>query len=280
MIYLTDSEIDYIISEDLTVFDLTSYILDIKGAATISFYSRQHGIICGIDEVLKIFSKFEIAPIQYFGNGASINSGDMFLTAEGDAQNIHKAWKVSLNILEYMSGVATATFNFVSKAKKNNPDISVVTTRKTVPGTKKLSLKAIMTGGAMPHRLSLSDSVLIFNEHTEFTGGLDGLSQKMDKIRIKGSEKTIGYEAKSVEEAKRALQIGFDIIQLDKMALEDIKEVVLFRNLHRFSSKLSAAGGINLENVGDFAGTGVDIIVTSCLYYAKPLDIKVSIKKL
>jgi molybdenum transport protein len=280
MIFLTDYEIDYIVSEDLTVFDFTSYVLDIKGNASISFFSRQNGIVCGIDEVIKIFSKFDVTPIHYLENGMSINSGDLLLSGTGNAQNIHKAWKVSLNILEYMSGVATATFDFVAKAKQHNPDISVVTTRKTVPGTKKLALKAIMTGGAIPHRLSLSDSVLIFKEHTEFTDGLEGLSQKMNQIRIKAAEKKIGYEAKSIEEAKKALQIGFDIIQLDKMSCEDIKEVVLFKNLHRFPSKLSAAGGINFENVGDFAATGVDLIVTSSLYFAKPLDIKVSIKKL
>lgn len=278
MIYLTDNELDYIITEDIPIYDLTSLTLDLKGKASITFLTRQDGIVCGTEEVARVFEKFGIEISSFKSSGEEILAGDTLISGIGLASKIHQAWKVSQNILEYMSGIATLTHRFVSKAKAVNPNISIVTTRKIAPGTKKLVLKSIITGGAMPHRLSLSDSVLIFQEHLKFLGGLDKLLTNIKQIKGRNKEKKITLEVSSLEEAFSAMKAGIDVIQFDKASLEDISKAVSYRDSNKYNTLIAAAGGINFDNVDMYAKTGVDIIVTTSLYWAKPLDIKTVIE--
>jgi len=94
-------------------------------------------------------------------------------------------WKVSMNVLEYCSGIATRTKYLVDKAKNINPQIEIVTTRKIFPGTKEFSIKAIIAGGAYPHRLGLSETVLIFKQHLNFIGGIPGLVENLEVIKAR-----------------------------------------------------------------------------------------------
>lgn len=274
MIFLTDNELDSIISEDIPIYDLTSIVLEISGEGTISFITRQEGIVCGTEEVDLIFKKFGIATTYMRKSSEKVSTDDILISGAGDGVKIHQVWKLTQNLLEYMGGIASLTHKFVSKAKSVNPNISIVTTRKTPPGTKKLTIKSIMAGGAMPHRLSLSDSILIFQEHLRFIGGINSLLPNINLIKTKHREKKIGLEVANLEEALIAMDAGIDIIQFDKASVEILKEAVAYRDRNRLPSLIAAAGGINFDNVDHYARTGVDIIVTTSLYWAKPMDIK------
>ncbi len=274
MIYLTESELDYIISEDLPIYDLTTLTLNLKGDATISFITREDGVVCGTEEVQRVFEKFGINTSYIRSSGEKIQKGDTLISGKGSALKVHQVWKISANILEYMSGIATLTHKFVTKAKSINPNISIVTTRKIAPGTKKLALKSIMVGGAMPHRLSLSDSILIFQEHLKFYGGAERLFKNINELKLKNKEKKIGLEVSNLDEAITAMKAGLDVIQFDKASLEILSQAVSYRNCNNFNTLIAAAGGINFDNVDEYAKTGVDIIVTTSLYWAKPMDLK------
>ncbi|OPX86915.1 hypothetical protein [Pelotomaculum sp. PtaB.Bin117] len=94
------------------------------------------------------------------------------IEAEGDAENLHMSWRASMNILEYASGIATRTNKILTKARKVNPKIEILATRKIFPGTKELSVKAVIVGGGLPHRLGLSETVLVFKQHLNFIGAI------------------------------------------------------------------------------------------------------------
>jgi molybdenum transport protein len=278
MIELSSFEIDYILAEDIPLLDLTSFVLQLEGEGIISFILRENGIISGTEEVEKVFEKFNLEVLYKKRSGEFGWKGEEIFKGKGKAADIHKVWKVSLNILEYMSGIATHTYNFISKAKSVNPDITVSTTRKYMPFTKKLVMKAIISGGAVPHRVSLSDTILIFKEHLMFVG-FENVVNNFERLKKKSGGKTIGIEVETKEEAFICIEKGFDFVQLDKWHFEDIKQVVEFRNKLNSKTLIAAAGGININNVEDYAKTGVDIIVTTSLYWGKPLDIKTKIEK-
>src|SRR5699024_359752 len=121
----------------------------------------------------------------------------VFFVVEGSFAALNEITKVIQNIFEYASGVATRTQQLVSAAKQVNPAINVLTTRKVFPGTKALSIKAILAGGAFPHRLGLSETVLLFKQHIDFIGGFFALEQCVERILAQDCEKQILLEVES-----------------------------------------------------------------------------------
>ena len=279
MMYLSDTILENFMQEDLPYLDLTSHLLGIeKQRGSLTYIAREDLVICGTEEVKRIFEKYNIEVIDYKPSGTFIKKGDVLIEGRGFADAIHAVWKVGTNILEYASGIATKTKTFVDLAKKVNPKIEVVTTRKNFPGTKELAIKAILAGGAYPHRLGLSETVLVFQEHLEFIGGLDSFLKQLNELKYKACEHKIVVEAHNPEDALKLAHAEVDIIQLDKFSPDLLTQTV--REIKKISNsiKVSAAGGINLTNVEIFAATGVDLLVTSSLYFGKPSDIKAKIE--
>jgi molybdenum transport protein len=275
---LPDGELERFIDEDVPYGDLTTLLVGIgRQPGEIIFTTRDETTICCTEEAARILEKCGAAVTTCSPSGASLSPGTEFLSAEGPAQALHAGWKVALNILEYASGIATRTHRIVTKANQVNPNIVVVTTRKSFPGTKKLAIKAITAGGAFPHRLGLSETILIFKHHTVFLGGLDAFLQTVGHLSLQAPEKRIMVEAENAKEALRIVQAGVDIVQVDKMSPAELS--LLIREIRRIAptAKVSAAGGINEANVAAFAATGVDILVLSSVYFGKPADIAVRI---
>jgi molybdenum transport protein len=189
------------------------------------------------------------------------------------------AWKVGQNILDNCSGIATKTRKMVDVVKSYNPNMAVLTTRKGFPGTKTLATKAIMAGGAMPHRLGLSETILVFKQHLNFIGGFEGLIDKLPQIKAECCEKKIIVEAATLEQAVSLCQAGVDGIQFDKMSAEELTGAVERLRNEFPSGILLAAGGINETNISKYAQTNVNGIITTSLYSAKPIDIGVKIDK-
>ena len=188
--FIEDSKIDEWINED-GYFDLTSEILNLKNQkAQIVFKTREKITISGVKEVVRVIQKVGAKVNFHLEDRAFANIGDTILKATGDVKDLHQIWKVSQNILEYSCAVATKTKLLVDLAKAINPKVEILTTRKSVPSTKKLTLKAILAGGAYPHRLGLSETILIFQEHLNFIGGYDGLIEKLPQIKAKAIDST------------------------------------------------------------------------------------------
>jgi molybdenum transport protein len=211
-------------------------------------------------------------------SGTKLSSGIEFLAAEGSAMSLHSGWKVALNLLEYASGIASRTQRIVEKCRAIAPSISVVTTRKSFPGTKKIAIKAIVAGGALPHRLGLSETVLVFRQHTDFLGGLEASLDTVSELKLTARESKIIVEADTTEEAIMIARSDADIVQLDKIKPSELSGTVAAIRTANPNILISAAGGINESNAAEYSATGVDIIVLSSVYFGKPSDIGVTIQ--
>jgi molybdenum transport protein len=165
----------------------------------------------------------------------------------------------------------------VDAAKNVNPNVAVLTTRKGFPGTKALSIKSILAGGAFPHRLGVSETILVFGQHMNFIGGVDGFIDKLPEIKRSCCEKKIIVESSSPDEAARLCGAGVDGIQFDKLAPDALSKACAALKKSFPAVTLLAAGGVNEENIAAYARTGVDGVVTTSLYSAKPADIGVRI---
>jgi len=275
---LPDADIARFIEEDIPYGDITTLLLNIGDKqGTITFTSRNRTTICCTEEAARVLEQCGATVNAMLKSGTTVDAGCTILTATGSAAALHAGWKVALNLLEYASGIATRTWNIVSHVKEVNPAISVVSTRKSFPGTKKVAIKAIMAGGAFPHRLGLSESVLVFRQHTAFLDGLDAFLQTVGKLKAATPEHKILVEADTAEEALKIAASGADVVQIDKLSVDDLSQLVKQLRHNAPHIIISAAGGINAENAADYAATGVDILVLSSVYFGKPSDIAASI---
>ncbi|HVN25465.1 MAG TPA: ModD protein [Syntrophorhabdales bacterium] len=275
--YVPDSDIEYFIQEDAPYGDLTTHLLGIGGKpGRILFTTREETTLCCTEEAARLLEKLGGRVTRALPSGTLVAAGTEFMEAEGSAEVLHSGWKVALNILEYASGVASRTARIVKAARAVNPEITVVTTRKSFPGTKKIVIKAIMAGGALPHRLGLSETILVFKQHTAFMGGLETFLKTIPNLRTKAKETKILVEAQSAAEAVQIAGHGVDVVQLDKLKTGELAAVVREVRVTAPAVKVSAAGGINENNVAEYAATGVDVIVLSSVYFGKPADIGVS----
>lgn len=277
--YIADETIDKIIKEDVPYLDLTTELLGIgEMTGVIQYTSREPTVLCGTEEVTRIFKNLGIEPVKGLPTGSVLQPSETFLVGKGRVADLHMAWRLTMNILEYSSGIATRTRKLLDKARAVNPNIQLFSTRKLFPGTKELSIKAILAGGAMPHRLGLSETILIFEQHLRFMGGIDGLLNQYTELKQKACDKAIIVEVVTLEDAKKLCQAGVDGIQLDKLPPETLKTMVAEIRKINDRVKLIATGGITDRNADVYAGTGVDALSTSSLYFGKPADIGVVIQ--
>lgn len=276
--YISDHDIDRFIEEDAPYGDLTTHLLGIgEKQGKIVYTAREETTLCCTEEAARLLVKAGLQVIRVLPSSTQVPAGTRFLEAAGSAASLHAGWRAALNLLEYASGVATRTARMVKAARTVNPDVNVVTTRKSFPGTKKIVMKAILAGGALPHRLGLSETILVFAQHTTFLGGLDEFLKTIPSLRAKAKETKIVVEASNAEEAVRIARGGVDVVQIDKVKPVDL--VPLVRELREANPTIavSAAGGINEANIAEYAATGVDLIVLSSVYFGKPADIAVKI---
>jgi molybdenum transport protein len=276
---LPDSDIERFIEEDLPYGDLTTHLLGFEEhPGRIVFSTREDTTLCCTEEAARVLQKCGATVTCCLPSGTSLAPGIDFLSAKGPASALHAGWKVALNLLEYGSGIASRTQRIVEKTRAVNPALSVVTTRKSLPGTKKISIKAITAGGALPHRLGLSETVLVFKQHTAFLGGLQNFLGTISQLRSRAPETKIIVEADTSEEALQVALSGADIVQLDKIAPAVLADTVGAIRKANPGILISAAGGINESNAAEYAATGIDIIVLSSVYFGKPSDIGVTIQ--
>ena len=175
--------------------------------------------------------------------------------------------------MRFASGITTRTRKLIEKAREINSGIIIATTRKTIPYTKKIALKAVAAGGAAIHRLGLSESILIFDNHYSFLGGLSNLENRMKEQKNLIGGKILTVEVKNPEDARMIANSGVDIIQLNGIGCKEIK--TLRKELYTLNPavKVAVTGNITLDTVDEYARTGADILVTSWPYYAEPCDL-------
>lgn len=273
--FIPDSYLEQLIHDDVPSIDLTTHVLGIGSCpGRIEYFSRDDAVLCGTEEAARIYTMLGCQVEDYLPSGTAITAGQAFFHAVGSASGLHMGWKCCLNIFEYYSALATKARRMVDAAHRGNPHCEVLTTRKTMPGTKLLDTKAVMVGGAFPHRLGLAETVLVFDHHLTFYGGLDKFIQDIPDIKAKMCEKKLFIEA-SATDAPRLAAAGVDGVQLDKVPADEL--AVLVPQIRAINPHVTiiAAGGVNPQNAQAYAATGVDGLATTALHFANPLDMSV-----
>jgi molybdenum transport protein len=279
MVYFTDQEIDQLLSEDVPYFDVTTSLLRLENKpAKIQISTRESTVVCCTEEVMKIFSKTGIQTTLFTPSGEHLEKDVKFLEGEGLSGTLFAISRTVENLLRYASGIATRTRQLTEKAREVNPEIIVATTRKIIPYTRKIAIKAVKAGGATVHRFGLSESILVYRNHYNFLGGPENLDKKIRERRTFAGGKMITVEVNNAEDALKIAQTGIEVLQLDKFSPGEI--VKLRKEIRKINPaiKIAAAGDIILKNVQDYAGTGADILVTSWPYYGEPADMTVNIQ--
>ena len=281
IIRISDARLEELIAEDVPYIDLTTHILGIGDkAGTMEYYTREDCVLCCTEEVARMAAMLNLEVEWFEPSGAKVKAGQSFMRVSGTAANLHLLWKVGLNMFDHYSAVATKTRKMVDAAHGANSQCEVLTTRKSTPGNKDLLTKAIVAGGAFPHRMGLSETVLVFDNHTKFmtapsgATGLDAFIELLPQIRRRCIEKKLFVEA-NAEDARRLVKVGVDGIQFDKVPVTELTALV--EELHGIDPHVSlvAAGGIRPDNAAEYAATGVDGLVTTSCFTAKPVDMSV-----
>ncbi len=279
MNYFTDAEIDQLIYEDLPYFDITSHSVKVGSkVARISFATKQNTVICGTEEVVKIFEKFQIAPTLISFSGEQIEPGIKFLEGEGLAMSLHAICNTVTNLLAYASGVASRTKELVCIARQATPEVPILVNRKTIPFTRKITVKAIRIGGGYIQQLGLSDGILITNNHIKFLGTIEEFIKKIPEIKRRAAGKSVGVEVSSISDAISLSRTGIDILQIDLLTADEISKLVPELKKNNPLLKIAATGNINETNVAVYASSGVDMLVTSYPCHGNPADFHVSLE--
>lgn len=266
--------LDALLAEDVPHGDLTTHLLGIGGTdARMQFQMRASAVVCGIETAAALIVRAGAQAEVVAPSGTRVAAGAVLLRAHGSAGAIHRAWKVSQTLVEYLSGIATTTAAIVDAARAVAPGISIVTTRKTFPGAKAPMIAAIRAGGAEPHRLGLSETLLVFPEHRAFLGDP---ASAIARLRQAAPEKKVVIEVASLDEAAAMVSLA-DVLQCEKMAPQDIATVVQMVEGSGVRTLVAAAGGVNAANAAAYARAGAHILVTSAPYWAAPADVKVTL---
>lgn len=244
------------LGEDIGSGDITTdniFDIDQKGSAEI--IARQSGVVAGLPLVRAVFEKLDpgIECKFFLTDGKVITTDKVLAELSGRARTLLSGERTALNFLQQMSAIATKTAAFVEKASPYN--VKILDTRKTVPGLRLLAKYAVKMGGGYNHRFGLYDAALIKDNHIIAAGSIkNAVLMLKNKLPVKT---TIEVETETLKEVREALEAGADIIMLDNMSIESMKEAV---SLVRGKALLEASGGITLDTVEKVAETGVDYI--------------------
>ena len=247
--------------------DLTTHSLGLGDQpARLEFHTRQAMTVCASEESLRLFELAGSEARLLMRSGTRASAGELILKAQGSAASLHQAWKTAQTLMEWASGIATATAAIVA----------VVRMRKNVPGTKALSIKAVRSGGGIMHRLGLSETLLVFAEHRLFLNGTQ--AQTIAQLRRVQPEKKIIAEVADLEEARRWADAGADVLQLEKFMPEAVAACrqALGRTPASSRTLLAAAGGVRAGNAAACVAAGVDLLVTSAPYTAPPQVVQIT----
>ncbi len=257
-------------SEDIT----TNSVMREKKLGTVQLICKQDGVIAGLEIFKRVFELLDRETITklYFKDGDKVKKGDLLGEVEGDIRVLLSGERTALNYLQRMSGIATYTNNMVKLLEGSS--VKLLDTRKTTPNMRIFEKYAVKVGGGNNHRYNLSDGILLKDNHIDAAGGVAN-AIKMAKEYAPFVRK-IEVEVENLEMLKEALEAGADIIMLDNMTPEMMKEAV---KLTRGKAVTECSGNITKENIQTIIDTGVDYVSSGALTHSAPI-LDVSLKNL
>lgn len=274
--FYIDEIIKTAIDEDVNYLDISSeYIFAPEHRSEAYFLAKADGVLSGIDVAMRVFELLDdtFECTVHKRDGEKIKKGDIIAEFSGSTAALLKGERTALNLIQHMSGIATAA-NRAVKAVEGTK-VSIADTRKTLPGLRALQKYAVTCGGGKNHRFNLSDAAMLKDNHIDAAGGI---TAAVTALRKKcGHMVNIEVETRNLDEVKEALAAGASIIMLDNMTNEEMSEAV---KLVDGRALLEASGNITEENLREKAETGVDIISMGALTHSvKAFDISMKFKK-
>ncbi len=270
------SEIIKMVYQDIGFEDLTTNaLIDPDIIINAKIITREEGILSGVDLASSIFQEFSIKSTIKKFDGEYVDADDVVMDIEGNARTILTVERTVLNIIMRMSGIATITYNLIKKVDNR---VIIAGTRKTTPGLQFFEKEAIRMGGGDTHRYRLDDCVLIKDNHIAIVGGVKTAIEKAKKYV--SFTKKIEIEVESTKDALEAAISGVDIVMLDNMNPNEVKNVVNALENKNLRDKIliEVSGGINPDNILDYANTGVDIVSTGYITHSvRSLDMSLEI---
>ncbi|HIS89242.1 TPA: carboxylating nicotinate-nucleotide diphosphorylase [Candidatus Avigastranaerophilus faecigallinarum] len=268
--FIVEEHVKNALKEDIGFGDITTDYLVPKNERIIAkLNTREDGILCGIDIVETVFKTLsnEVKIQKFFKDGDKIRKGDTLAVIEGPARAVLIGERTALNYIQRLSGIATETNKYQVAIGDNKARIT--DTRKTTPGFRMFEKYAVYTGGARLHRFNLSDCVMIKDNHIQYAGSI---TNAVNKIREHLSHThKIEIECDTIEQVKEAINAKADIIMLDNMNCDLMKQCV---ELIGDKALIEASGNVTIDTIGNIAKTGVDVISSSAIVAkAKTLDI-------
>lgn len=272
--FYVDDLIKRAITEDINYIDVTTdYLVDENDTTTAKFVSKDGGVLAGLDVALRVFTLLDdTTTFEVFKHdGDTVQKGDILARISGKTRALLKGERTALNLLQHMSGIASMTNRCVKLVEGTNA--SITDTRKTLPGLRPLQKYAVICGGGKNHRYNLSDGAMLKDNHIDAYGSLTGAVNALRK-KI-GHMVKIEVETRTLEELDEALTAGADVIMLDNMDYDTMKEAVRRTNGRAL---LEASGNVTPENIRKVAECGVDIISLGALTHSvKCFDISMRI---
>jgi nicotinate-nucleotide pyrophosphorylase (carboxylating) len=263
------------LKEDIGRVDLTTEGIYRGEKIKAVILAKESGIIAGIPFAAKIFRLLGTVNFKFhIWEGKNFQKGDIIMEISGDAKAILMGERTALNLLQRLSGIATKTFNMVKKIK--NYKVKLLDTRKTTPGFRLFEKYAVKVGGGENHRYALYDMVLIKDNHIKVAGSIKEAVRRVKSL-IPPFYK-IEVETTNLKEVEEALEVGVDIIMLDNFTVEDIRKAVQLIRNSRKEVLIEVSGGINEENIEEYAKTGIDFISSgSIIHSAKWIDLSLKV---
>ncbi len=274
---LDDAALLSLLRDDAPYGDLTSAslgIADQPGRAL--FFARQPMRVCAVEEAVRLFELAGAEAEVKRGSGSFATAGTELLQARGPAAALHLAWKVAQTLMEYASGIATSAAAIVGALHEAGLATPVACTRKHFPGTKAVAVKAVLAGGAVMHRLGLSETLLVFPEHRAFLVP-DAVAEAMAGLARRCPEKKRVAEVNNLDEALDLARCGVEVLQLEKFTPAEVAACKAALEQAGLKPQLAAAGGIQAANAVAYARAGADLLVTSAPFFSKPADVQVKI---
>ena len=258
---------------DITTNSVILEDVNVKGVIK----AKEECILCGIDFIVEFFKEYKIKCKKLYNDGDKVFG--VILEFEGDAKTILTLERTALNLLMHLSGIATNTYNIVKKVRSINKNVKIACTRKTLPLLSPLQKYAVYVGGGDTHRFRLDDCVLIKDNHIAIVGIKESIRRAKKNVSF---TKRIEVEVSNLEELKEVLEEKPDIIMLDNFKPEDIEKSLKiiddFKKKTNFRPIIEVSGGINENNILEYAKYNIDVISLGILTHSsKSVDMSLDI---
>jgi nicotinate-nucleotide pyrophosphorylase (carboxylating) len=257
------------LAEDIGSGDTTTEFFVPDGLRALGrIVARERAILAGGETAAEVFRRVnpKLNVEVLHPDGTALMGGETILEVRGSARSILTAERVALNFLQRLSGVATLTRQFVEAIGKSRAQI--LDTRKTTPGLRALEKAAVVAGGGANHRSTLSEMILVKDNHLSASSGFSGFVSAIERLRQERPGIRIEVEAERLEQVRSFLEIeGIDVILLDNMDPTEMREAVA---AGKGKVKFEASGGVTLKTVRRIAASGVDYISVGALTHSAP----------